>query len=224
MSFTLDKVVPWGRSFEEYVSMFSLTENDLQKKILGCGDGPSSFNTELTRRGGSVISIDPIYRFSAEEIYDRLVAVYDEIIGQTYANQEEFVWETIKSVDELGRIRMSAMKKFLDDYPNGGDRYIEAELPVLPFEDSSFDIALSSHFLLLYSEQLSYEFHVQSIRELCRVAEETRIFPLLELGSRKSRHVDRIIEDLTGLGYACDIEKVPYEFQRGGNEMLRIKS
>jgi ubiquinone/menaquinone biosynthesis C-methylase UbiE len=119
---------------------------------------------------------------------------------------------------------MDAMEKFLEDYPNGGERYIEAELPTLPFEDESFDIALSSHFLLLYSEQLSYEFHIQSMRELCRVAGEARIFPLLELGSRKSRHVDKIIHELKELGYECSIEKVSYEFQKGGNEMLRINS
>ena len=29
MGFTLDKVVPWGRSYDEYISMFGLTEDDL---------------------------------------------------------------------------------------------------------------------------------------------------------------------------------------------------
>ena len=42
MSFTLEKVVPWGRSFDEYTAMFSLTETELEKHILGCGDGPAS--------------------------------------------------------------------------------------------------------------------------------------------------------------------------------------
>jgi len=59
VSFSLDQVVPWGRSFEEYVAMFSLTEEDLAGRILGCGDGPASFNCELTRRGGMIVSLDP---------------------------------------------------------------------------------------------------------------------------------------------------------------------
>ncbi len=31
----LSKVVPWGRSLNEYSKMFSLSEDDLKKKILG---------------------------------------------------------------------------------------------------------------------------------------------------------------------------------------------
>ena len=42
--FALDQVVPWGRSFDEYRRMFALTDADLSRVILGCGDGPASFN------------------------------------------------------------------------------------------------------------------------------------------------------------------------------------
>ncbi|MAD80187.1 MAG: SAM-dependent methyltransferase, partial [Planctomycetaceae bacterium] len=31
-------------------------------------DGPASFNAELTARGGSIVSCDPIYEFTADEI------------------------------------------------------------------------------------------------------------------------------------------------------------
>ncbi len=58
MAFTLDKVVPWGRSLDEYRRMFALTDSDLEKRILGCADGPASFNAELTANGGSVVSCD----------------------------------------------------------------------------------------------------------------------------------------------------------------------
>src|SRR5690242_12754895 len=77
--FTLDRVVPWGRSFDEYRRMFSLTDHDGQAKILGCGDGPASFNAEATRRGWRVVSCDPIYRFSVAEIRERIAKTYDEI-------------------------------------------------------------------------------------------------------------------------------------------------
>lgn len=39
MGLVLDNVVPWGRSYEEYVAMFVLDTHDLGLKILGCGDG-----------------------------------------------------------------------------------------------------------------------------------------------------------------------------------------
>jgi hypothetical protein len=63
--FILDQVVPWGRSFEEYRRRFALNEADLQVRILGCADGPASFNAESTRRGTRVISIDPLYQLDA---------------------------------------------------------------------------------------------------------------------------------------------------------------
>jgi hypothetical protein len=46
------------------------------------------------------------------------------------------------------------------------------------------------------------------------------VFPLLELGAVKSRHLDIVLSQLTSDGYQTDIVKVPYEFQKGGNEML----
>jgi len=70
---------------------------------------------------------------------------------------------------------------------------------------------------------LSGAFHMRSIRELCRVAAEVRIFPLLEMGSVNSRHLDAVLASLRDGGYYCSVETVPYEFQRGGNIMLRVK-
>ena len=64
----LTEVIPWGRSFDEYRLMFGLSEPELAGRLLGCGDGPASFNAEATVRGHSVISCDPIYAIPAEEI------------------------------------------------------------------------------------------------------------------------------------------------------------
>jgi hypothetical protein len=97
------------------------------------------------------------------------------------------------------------------------------ELPHLPFADGALDLAICSHLLFLYSGQLSETFHVESIREFCRVAGEARVFPLRELGSRTSRHLQAVIARLTEAGYAVTVNPVPYEFQRGGNQMMRIR-
>jgi len=82
MSFTLENVVPWGRSYEEYVSMFKLTSLDLQKKILGCGDGPANFNSKMNKIGQPITSIDPVYQFSTNEIKGRISETYKEILEQ----------------------------------------------------------------------------------------------------------------------------------------------
>ncbi|HAM52106.1 MAG TPA: SAM-dependent methyltransferase [Nitrospiraceae bacterium] len=224
MSFTLDKVVPWGRSFEEYVAMFSLTPDDLKVDILGCGDGPSSFNSVLTQRSGKVISADPLFRYSKAQITQRITDTYAEVMEQTRQNQHEFVWDSISSVEQLGQIRMSAMQDFLDDYEQGlvDGRYRDASLPFLPFRDGQFGLALCSHFLFLYSDQLGLEFHLEAVREMCRVAREVRIFPLLKLGAEPSGLVDSVRKDIEAEGYRVWITRVGYEFQRGGNTMMKI--
>ncbi|MDY6857462.1 MAG: SAM-dependent methyltransferase [Thermodesulfobacteriota bacterium] len=226
MTFTLNQVVPWGRSFDEYVSMFALSKEDLKKQILDCGGGPSSFNGILAKRSGQVVSCDPIYQFSAGEIETRIGETYDQIIAETRKNRHEFVWDHISSVKTLGHIRMKAMNDFLSDYMQGkeGGRYVEASLPNLPFKNNEFQLALCSHFLFLYSEQLSHDFHIQSIKELCRISSEVRIFPLLELGAIKSRHLEAVMSELKHEEFEATIESVPYEFQKGGNQMIRIKA
>ncbi len=113
MAFTLDQIVPWGRSYEEYVSMFSLSMSILNLSILGCADGPSSFNAGFTRRGGEIISADPLYRYGSARIAQRIKDTQNMVLDQTRQNEHDFVWSTIHSVQELGRIRMSAMHEFL---------------------------------------------------------------------------------------------------------------
>lgn len=223
--FTLDQVVPWGRSFDEYRRMFALSDADLGLRILGCGDGPASFNAEATRRGANVISCDPIYQFTADHIRDRVAITYEQILEQTRQNVDDFVWDSIGSVDELGRIRMAAMEAFLEDFGPGKaqGRYIEGELPVLPFADSSFDLALCSHLLFLYSSHLGEAFHRTAIVELCRTAREVRVFPLLALGGQRSPFIDGVVELLRSQRLGVSIETVPYEFRRGGNQMMLVR-
>ena len=225
MGFTLDKVVPWGRSYDEYVNMFGLTEVDLRLRILGCGDGPAGFNSELTQRGGNIVSVDPIYVFSSEQIRDRISETYETVMTQMRKNHNDYVWGVIPSVEQLGRLRMSAMEIFLADFDAGkqAGRYIPGELPSLPFVNGEFDIALSSHFLFLYSTHLSADFHLQAIQEMLRVSREVRVFPLLTLNGATSPHLHFVIDHFVNHGFVVEVKQVLYEFQRGGNEMLVIK-
>lgn len=222
--FTLDKVVPWGRSFEEYRLMFELTEGDLSRRILGCADGPASFNAELSGRSGRVVSCDPLYQFDREQIQSRITEVYPVVLEQTRRHQDTFVWDRIRSMEHLSKLRMEAMETFLADYAAGRHecRYVVGELPQLPFSDEAFDLVLCSHFLFLYSIQLSESFHVQAVAEMCRVAAEVRIFPLLTLAGERSIYLEPVLDSARRSGLNVSVEPVSYEFQRGGNQMLRI--
>ena len=75
--FSLGEVVPWGRSLDEYCRMFAHTSDDLRCRIVGCADGPASFNAEATAAGLSVTSCDPLYGFKAAEIATRIAATTD---------------------------------------------------------------------------------------------------------------------------------------------------
>ena len=114
--------------------MLALEESHLKKRIVGCGDGPASFNQEVTARGGTVVSVDPIYRFTAAQIRERIDATYENVIEQTRRNQEKSVWTTVGSVEELGRMRLASMQRFLEGYEAGleAGRYVAAKLPQLP--------------------------------------------------------------------------------------------
>ncbi len=221
----LEKIVPWGRNLEEYQNMFQLTKEDLQSNILGCGDGPSSFNFEVTKLDGNIISIDPIYQFTKNEIQKRIDETSSVVSEQLKQNKNDFIWKNIKSVDELINIRLTAMNHFIKDYENGKEkkRYIHNELPKLSFENDSFDLVLSSHFLFLYSEHFDLQFHIDSILEMCRVSKkEVKIFPLLDLKNKKSQYLEPILDILKNKGFETKIIKTNYEFQKGANELLSI--
>jgi len=205
--------------------MFDLTKADLGLRILGCGDGPAGFNSALTKHGGNVVSVDPVYVFDAGQIRDRISETYETVMKQMRKNYNDYVWGVIPSVEQLGSIRMCAMETFLADFDAGkrAGRYIPGELPSLPFASGEFDIALSSHFLFLYSAHLSAEFHLQALQEMLRVACEVRVFPLLTLNGITSPHLHFVNEHFANHGFGVEIKRVPYEFQRGGNEMLVIK-
>ncbi len=225
MSFSIDRVVPWGRSAAEYLAMFSLDEVDLCGRILGCGDGPASFNAELTAHGRAVVSVDPLYDFSPVAIERQIERTFVELMDQMHQNRDDFVWTHVSSIEELGRRRMTAMRLFIADYPQGKieNRYVHASLPDLPFDNGSFDLALSSHLLFLYSEQFDLDFHLRALVEMLRVATEVRVFPLLQLGGKASPHVEAIVDAFGARGTVANVETVAYEFMKGGDQMLRLR-
>lgn len=224
MSMRLDHIVPFGRSLREYELIFNLTAGDYRQRLLDCGGGPSSFNAELSTRGGSVLSFDPLYACSGTRIKRRFDDTVDDVIEQVDRSPESWVWTYHKNSADLRRNRASALEIFLGDYEAGlqAGRYVCASLPALPFTNDCFGLALCSHLLFLYSDLLSFDFHLASIREIMRVSRELRIFPLLALNGMPSPYVAPLHADLERHGWLVTVERAGYELQRGGNQMMRI--
>ncbi len=85
------------------------------------------------------------------------------------------------------------MNNFLQDFKTGKKegRYINHLLPQKnKFKDLSFDLALSSYFLILYS-QLGVNFYIVAITEMLRFVKEVRVFPILYLDAKKFKQMKR---------------------------------
>jgi CTP synthase (UTP-ammonia lyase) len=88
---TINQAYPWGRSFDEYCQMYRLTADDLHRRILGCADGPASFNAVMSRRGHAVVSCDPLYRLDAAQIRARSEATRAEMVERATRERHRFV-------------------------------------------------------------------------------------------------------------------------------------
>lgn len=224
MSVQLNQIVPWGRSLDEYRKMFNLTADDLRKKIVGCGDGPASFNAEMCKLGYHVVSFDPAYGFPGADIRRRFDESVDAVVNQVREHPRNYVWKYHSSLESLRHHRGRVLENFLTDYNCGKSqgRYVIDNLPTTKFRDNQFELSVCSHLLFLYTELLPLEFHVKAAVEMCRIAREARIFPLLGLDCVFSRYVAPLRQQLEQMGFETRVETVDYELQRGANQMLRI--
>jgi SAM-dependent methyltransferase len=224
MAVQLEKIIPWGRTGHEYELMFNLGPTGPDLRILDCGGGPASFTAELTNRGQDVVSVDPLYALSGTEIQNQFDSVAASMIAQVQATRQKWNWSFHGTPDGLLACRRLALSRFLADYDAGREagRYVVGELPNLPFESNSFDLALCSHLLFLYSDILSQSFHLAAIKELCRVAREVRIFPLLTLNQTPSVFLAKTRSEVAENGWRTRIVAVDYELIVGGNQMMQI--
>ena len=184
----------------------------------------ASFNFEAHCLGCDITSYDPIYQFNKEELEKRIEDVRGTVMQQMSANMDNYIWTKIRDLNQLEQIRMDAMKLFLDDFEVGlsEQRYRYHELPnSLPVGDDYYDIGLSSHFLLLYT-QLGFEFHVKAIGEMLRVCKEVRIFPIVDLDACQTDMISNVIDEFKKR-YVVELKATNYQFQKNANKMLVIR-
>ncbi len=222
----LDRVVFYGHTFAEYLRMFDLSlQSWRDDTVLDCSAGASSFVAEAHVQGIQAVACDPLYGSDLTHLIDRGEADIQHMIERVARVPHLFQWNCYSSPYVLQGYRLLALRWFQDDYSRGlvQQRYITAELPRLPFEDRRFDLVLSGHFLFTYCDRFDYAFHREAILELFRVsAKEVRIYPLQGLDARPYQHMDKLLADLKQQGIVAEISPVPFEFQRGSSQMLRI--
>ena len=213
-----------GRTFEEYTAMFDLEPTDLEdRRVLDCPSGVASFVAEATDRGIDAVGADVIYDEPPDDLARRCREDRESVADQILEKPALFEWSFYESPAERRRYLRRASERFLADYADGRreGRYVAATLPELPFDADSFSLVLSAHFLFLYGDRFDYEFHLEALRELARVAaDEVRVFPLQGLDAEPYEQLDDVLAALEAAGYDPAVEPVPFEFQTGATEML----
>lgn len=221
----LDRIVFIGRTFDEYMQMFDLKEPELvAQRILDCPAGACSFTAIVNQLGGDATAADIAYFHSIDELADKGVQDIEHVKFELSKVHDNFVWEYFETIDDLASAREKALIDSTQARKQNPDRYVPVILPNLPFSDQTFDLTLSAHFLFMYSDRLDYDFHLKTVQELMRVTrEELRIFPLVDLSGKRYEQLARLRDDLVSLGFITEEIKVPYEFQQGANQMLKVR-
>jgi hypothetical protein len=211
-----------SRSFREYEAMFSLNDEDLDGHVLDCPGGASSFTVEASELGSRVTAADPVYAMSTLALQELAMDEPDRGSAHTAAGVERYLWDFYGDIEGHRAMRKSSAALFARDIEVHPERYVSASLPTLPFEDRQFDLVLSSHFLFTYADRLDQDFHYQALMELQRICRrEVRVFPLLDQGGHAlGAMTDAVLALLVRQGIEAEIRDVPYEFQRGGDQML----
>jgi hypothetical protein len=209
----LEDVLFAGRTPGEYEQIFGFDLDDFQfSSVLDCPSGPCAFTAAARARGVDATGVDVLYRHTPETLERQCQHDITEArrrFEQT-ADADRFVWTYYDDIGDVIEHFEAATETFLPDYRqhHDTDRYVQAELPNLPFEDDRFDLVVSAHLLFLYAKQLSHEFHEQSLLEFARVAsEEVRVSPITMLSEASNYpRLDDLRETLEAAGHETRIE------------------
>ena len=214
----------WVYSLLDYRQMFDLSDQDLSKTILDFPGGISSFNAEMTALGHKVVSGDQFYDLNEEDMTKHAHVLFEENEAHFMAHKDALQNnddETINAI--LGEWRQSK-DHFLQDYLIGKEkgRYQVMELPTLPPMEHHFDLALCSDFLF-HTQTPDHFSRIQLVSELCRVAHEVRIYPLMdESGNMMVETLGPVMLDLHKQNFGVEVREVPYMKLKGANAMLRV--
>jgi hypothetical protein len=221
-----NKIASLGRTFEEYSKMFSLNENALKNnQVLDVASGASSFCAEANEKRINVTATDLIYDLSYKEIKNKFDNELTEVVKQLPGISHLYKWDLYKDNEDLRRQRQESFDIFFEDFKTNRKRYIFVDYPSNDFLDNQFKITLVSHFLFMWDDRLSFDFHKKTLLELARItSEEIRLFPIVNMSGKRSEYIDRLISYLNSQQLFAHIERVGYEFIKGGNQMMVIKT
>ncbi|MCI3923867.1 class I SAM-dependent methyltransferase [Paenibacillus sp. TRM 82003] len=216
------------RSYREYAAMFALDEDALSRgPVLDVAGGASSFAAEAAARGAVARAADPRYALTAKALYAESAAEIETSSAKLEKLRDVFDWTFYGSPEAHRAGREASLERFIAHYRENASHgvYVPASLPSLPFPDGTFALALCSHFLFLYEEQFTVEFHAAALGELYRVLApggELRVYPLSSLRFARYGGLDELAASLGSLGAVVDELPSRLPFLPGSTHLLRV--
>ncbi|WP_423062311.1 hypothetical protein [Candidiatus Paracoxiella cheracis] len=212
----------WVHSLNDYQHMFALTDRDLAQSILDYPAGISSFNAEMYERGYDIISGDPHYDLTPLDMSKHADNIIQHLATHLHEYADRIQGEGEKTLENIVNAWNHYAQIFVTDYSQGKleGRYRAAKLPALPFADFEFELALCPD-LLFRNKEASPE---AMVAELCRVAHEVPVFPLLDAHGEVASALGTVMLNLQQSNFGVEVREVPYKLQKGSNAMLRISA
>lgn len=184
-------------SLNDYKEIFCLSEQDLALSIVDYQASFATFNAEMWQQQKRVVSCDHFYQNSLE-------------------------WLTHYAEQHFSAIDFKHAQCMLNDFVEGTQegRYVSN---CTQLTDQQFDLAVCANYLFMVNPQ-DVDFQVKEISNLCRIASEARIFPLLDDKGKNSGILPAVMLQLQQQGYVLEVKDVGYQFQDYGHVMLRVKA
>lgn len=196
----------WVYNLDDYKKLFALSEADLQKSILEFPGYFSSCNAEITALGGKIVSLDPLYQLSPEQMAEHIDQLFKFRLSDWRQYLQKRPW--------LNTWRKNA-EKFLADYALGKQqgRY---QTPAAYSAEKMYDLLLSADYLFKNGNKVD-----QIMDQLCHMATEVRIFPLPNV-EHISSELGPLMLSFQQRNFGVEVRAISYPQRNDGKAMLRI--
>ena len=112
----LERIIFIGRTFEEYLDMFSLSVEALKgKKILDCPAGACSFTAVSNKLGLDVTACDIAYYYSGKDLKNKGLQDVEHAMHNMEKAKSNYIWDYFEDVKGLREHRLRALEDCTED-------------------------------------------------------------------------------------------------------------